>query len=296
MNVTLSHPGPLWRRLLRGGRRLYARPDWTAVAGADWADRIMQADMTDDFHAKQGRSTGRWLLEADGQKLAVYLKRHYRLPWRDGLLAALWPGGDWSPALQECRHLEWARSHNIPVPPVVAAGEFLGPGGRLQSVLAIEELTGQLALHQAIPLAARQLDPRTFRRWKAGLTRELARLCFYLHDRRYFHKDLYLCHFFIPRADTHRVPASWTNRVTMIDLHRLTHHPLTWPVWIVKDLGGLLYSSEIEGVDARDRWRFWRSYLGPIRRTARGRLLARFVLLKGWRYRDHNTKRKRLAA
>jgi Lipopolysaccharide kinase (Kdo/WaaP) family len=282
----------LWYRLTRGARRLDARADWAAFAGADWAEHILDAAVTDDFHQKPGRSTGRWVLRADGRQLAVYLKRHYRLPrWR-GLLAALWPAGNWSPALQELDRLAWARAHGVPVPHVVAAGEFLGPWGTLRSVLAIEELAGMLALHQAIPLAARQLDPATFRRWKAGLTREVARLARLLHERGHFHKDLYLCHFFIPKADTWHVP-DWTGRVHLIDLQRLTGHPLTWPWWLVKDLGQLLYSSEMDGVDARDRLRFWRAYLGPLRRHLAGRLLRLCVLLKGGRYRDHNVKARR---
>jgi heptose I phosphotransferase len=288
--VSADRPS-FWRRLLRGAQQTYARPDWEAFAGADWTDRIMQVAATDDFHEKQGRSTGRLVLLDDGRQLAVYLKRHYRLPrWR-GLLAVLWPGGCWSPALQERERLAWAAAQGMRVPAVVAAGEFLAPWGRLQSVLAIEELSGMMALHQAIPLASRQLDPATFRLWKASLAAEVARLALKLHTRFHFHKDLYLCHFFIERRDTAQLP-TWTQRVHLIDLQRLGRHWVTWPWWIVKDLAQLLYSSEIEGVDARDRLAFWRAYLGPLRSTWAGRLLRQFVLLKGWRYRDHNTKRR----
>ena len=84
----------LWTRLRRGVRSLRQRPDWARFAGPDWADRIMDAAVTDRFNAKQGRSTGRWVLQAAGpgaRRLTVYLKRHYRLPWWEGLLAALWP-------------------------------------------------------------------------------------------------------------------------------------------------------------------------------------------------------------
>ena len=49
----------------------------------------------------------------------------------------------------------------------------------------------------------------------------------------------------------------------------------------------MLYSSEVEGLDARDRLRFWRAYLGPLWRSRRARLLKYFVLLKGGRYRRH---------
>jgi heptose I phosphotransferase len=141
-----------WRRLLRGGWRWRQEPDWPAFTGPDWPDRVMSADVTDRFHAKQGRSIGRWAL--GGGRLSVYLKRHYALPrWR-GWLATLWPGGDWSDGMQECRHIDWARRHGFPVPRAVAAGEAIGPWGRLRSFLAVEELADILPLHQAVPLAA----------------------------------------------------------------------------------------------------------------------------------------------
>src|SRR5437016_7810230 len=125
------------------------------------------------------------VVEKAGRRLAVYRKRLYRLPRWQGLLATLWPRGDWSPALQELRHLQWAQAQKLPVPRVVAAGEYLRPLGRLQSFLAIEELTGMLPLHLAIPKAAGQLGPDAFRRWKTGLAREIARLTRFLHERRY---------------------------------------------------------------------------------------------------------------
>ncbi len=286
----------LWRRLVHGARRLCQRPDWQHFAGSDWADRIMDVDVTDRFHAKQGRSTGRWILHSadengPARRLSVYLKRHYELPWWQGLLAALWPGRGWSPALQEWQHLEWARQQGVPVPEVVAAAEYIGPWGRLRSFLAVEELTGMLPLHEAIPLAAVRQDAASFRRWKRALVAEMARLARMLHDRRCFHKDLYLCHFYIERDDTQAIPADgWRGRVFLIDLHRLTHHPLTWQIWQTKDLAQLLYSSEIVGVDARDRLCFWREYRGTGPRRRGGRWLRRFVLLKWRRYRQHNAR------
>jgi Lipopolysaccharide kinase (Kdo/WaaP) family len=279
-----------WQRLTSRARRLMApRADWCDFVGTQWPDLIMHADITDDFHAKQGRTTARWTLETGAKQIVVYLKRHYELPRLHGLLAALWPGGDWSPAMQERRNLEWAKANGLPVPNVVAAGEFLGPWGKLQSFLAIEELTGMLPLHEAIPLASRHLPPATFRRWKAGLIREIARLARFLHDHNFFHKDLYLCHFFVARADIKVMP-TWTNRVFMIDFHRLAHHPVTRAFWISKDLGQLLYSSDVEGIQARDRLRFWRAYLGGRRRTFWGRWLRRMVEMRGRLYQKHNAK------
>jgi heptose I phosphotransferase len=287
-----------WQRLVRGVRRLRQRGDWPALAGADWPDRIMTLEVTDRFHAKQGRSTGRWAVPSStpgAPGLTVYLKRHYRLPWWQGWLAALWPSGGWSPALQEWRHLEWARRQGVPVPAVVAAAEYIGPWGRLQSMLAVEELTDMLPLHEAVPLAADQQPPDAFRRWKRSLVSEMARLARMLHDRRVFHKDFYLCHFYIARGDTTAVPAEgWRGKVFLIDLHRLGHHPWTWPLWQLKDLAQLLYSSEITGVDARDQLWFWRAYRGDGPRRGAGRWLRRCVWLKWQRYRRHNARRKGL--
>lgn len=280
-----------WQRLHRGARRLRQRADWSEFAGADWPDRIMALPVTDRFHAKQGRSTGRWVARRDDRRLAVYLKRHYRLPWWRGLLAALWPDAGWSPALREWRQLQWAQAQGMPVPAAVAAAEYIGPWGQLRSFLAVEELANMLPLHEAVPLALERLEPGDFRRWKTGLAVEMARLTRELHHRRFFHKDLYFCHFYIPEEITRKVP-HWRGQVHLIDLHRLTHHPWTWLWWRIKDLGQLLYSSEVPGVAVWDRMQFWRSYQGTGRRTWAARWLRQMVILKWRRYRRHNNPRK----
>ncbi len=299
---TVDRPPGFWTRLFRGWRRQRQRPDWAFFAGTDWADRIMDVSVTDQFHAKQGRSTGRLVLNAadgSGRRLAVFLKRHYKIPFWDAWRALVFPRASWSPAMMEYDHLEWAREQGIPVPATVAVADYLLPGGKLQSFLAVEELTGMLALHDAIPLAQSRLPEEVFRRWKRGLIVEIARLTRLLHDRKHYHKDLYLCHFFIPEPDTASMPAGeadgpcgagWRGRVFMIDLHRLTYHPWTWGVWLMKDLAQLLYSSEVTGVDTRDQLAFWMHYRGPGSRRWSYRLLRWAILLKWRRYRQHNLR------
>jgi heptose I phosphotransferase len=203
----------LWRRLTRGRRLVRHDSDWPAFAGAGWADRVMAESVPDRFHAKQGRSIGRWTLAHGGRTLVVYLKRHYVLPRRHGLLAALWPSRAWSPGLQEWEHLNWARANGFPVPRTPAVGELLDPWGRLQSFLAVEELPDMLPLHEAIPLAQNRLPADEFARWKRGLVAELARLARELHRRSAFHQDLYLCHFYVADADCAAVPAVARPRV-----------------------------------------------------------------------------------
>jgi heptose I phosphotransferase len=278
----------LWRRLTRGRRLVRHDPDWPAFAGPGWADRVMAESVPDRFHAKQGRSIGRWTLSHDGRTLVVYLKRHYVLPRRHGLLAAIRPSRAWSPGLQEWEHLNWARANGFPVPRTPAVGELLDPWGRLQSFLAVEELPDMLPLHEAIPLAQRRLPAAKFARWKRGLIAELARLARELHRRSAFHQDLYLCHFYVADADCAAVPAAWPGRVFMIDFHRLARRRLGRRWWQAKDLAQLLYSTfGVPGVTPRDRARFWKLYHAG---ASAPRWLRSLAVWKAERYARHNMK------
>ncbi len=283
---------------LRDGNRSWADDEWIRFAGPNWADSIMDVNVTDRFHSKQGRSVGRWILddpEGTGKKLVVYLKRHNVLPGLDGLLAKLAPRWPWSPALQEWQHLRWASELGIPVPRAYAVAEFQGPGTKLQSCLALGELTGMIPLHEAVPLAHKRMEPAKFHQWKRGLLLEMARIGRLLHDRRCFHKDFYFCHFYIREVDTYRAPASWFNEVVLIDLHRLARHRIFWRIYQIKDLAQLLFSSEVDGVNASDRIAFWRAYRGLGAGDGRGkgfyeRIVSRIIRWKWQRYRRHNMK------
>jgi lipopolysaccharide kinase (Kdo/WaaP) family protein len=278
-------------RLTRGVWSECRAADWAALVAAG-GDAIMAATSRDRFHAKQNRSIVRWTLRTGDRPLVVYLKRHFRdRPFR-GWLATLLGGHQWSAASLEARNLDWAAANGFCTPRIASVGEKIGPRGRLQSYLALEELSGMVALHEAIPAAANRLPPSAFAFWKRGLTVALATTIARLHRLRRFHKDLYLCHFFVPERSTQSAPPSWDAELAMIDLHRLSHHPLTGAWWRLKDLAQLLYSSDIVGVTARDRLRFARLYAGA-QRNSLGWRLTRWAVGVRWRnYRRHNEARK----
>jgi heptose I phosphotransferase len=293
----LSH-GSLWERWARGARWTWVNQRYRGRLPADFARDVWTLHSPDRLHAKQGRSTARVVFRAARgadrhacttpapRWLSVYLKRHDRLPWARRWAALFHPWGGYSPAAAEWTHLERARALGIEVPEVVAAGEQIGPRAHLHSFLMVEELTGCEALHEALPRLARRLDRRGFARLKRRLIPELARITATLHAAGLFHKDLYLCHFFL---DVERLPLDGrVPRVVLIDLHRLGHHPI-WPAWWRgKDLGQLLFSTYgVDGIDDRDRQRFWRCYrrLTPL---AQARWQARFIRFRAARYARHN--------
>jgi heptose I phosphotransferase len=216
----------------------------------------------------------------------VYLKRHYRLPWPARLAATLDPSGRHSPAAAEWDHLERSRALGIDVPDVVAAGERIGPRAGLTSFLMVAELTGCEALNEVLPRLAARLDPTEFAAFKRRAIAEMARIAATLHAARLFHKDLYLCHFFL---DLERLERDGrTIRLVLIDLHRLASRRIGSDWLRCKDLGQLLYSTfDVEGIDDRDRLRFWRLYRKrcPMALASLQAAVARF---RAGRYRAHN--------
>jgi heptose I phosphotransferase len=264
----------------------------------------MAVRLTDRFHAKQGRSTGRWVLRSNTGDLAVYLKRHYRFPWWRRLMATLWPGRGWSPALTEWRHLHWAKEHGLAVPEAVAAGEIIGPWLRLDSFLVVEELRGMLPLHEAVPRAQTHLAPAAFRQWKKAIIVQVAQLARSMHAAQHYHKDFYLCHLYVADPAGESTAAHGNSAgsfepscrpcVHLIDLHRLGYHPWIGYRWRIKDLAQLLFSSELPGITNRDRLRFLLLYLGRPRPDPGRRRLVRDVQAKASRYRRHQQRRSSL--
>jgi heptose I phosphotransferase len=280
--------GSLWQRWSRGVSWTWINEQYRARLPEDLSENVMTLDSPDRFHAKQGRSTARVVLHRADQPLAVYLKRHFRLSVVARLRALFDPGGKHSPAAAEWSHLERARTLGIDVPEVVAIGERIGPKGHLKSFLMIAELAGYEAVNELLPRLALELDAQAFEILKRRLIAEMASITATLHAACVFHKDLYLCHFFLAhdRCDRER----GTVQVSLIDLHRLKEHRL-WPDWWRwKDLGQLLYSTEgVDGINDRDRLRFWRIYRRRLG-IERPRWHARIVRLRAARYLEHNRK------
>jgi heptose I phosphotransferase len=278
--------GSLWQRWFQGVSWTWINERYRARLPDDLGANVMTLESQDRFHAKQGRSTARVVLVRADRPLVVYLKRHFRLSWPARLAALVDPNGKHSPAAAEWAHLERARALGIDVPEVVAAGEHIGPWAQLQSFVMIAELSGCEAVNELLPRLAVQLDSRAFETLKRQIIDEMARITATLHAAHNFHKDLYLCHFFLDHEGLN-VPAF---RLSLIDLHRLEEHKL-WPDWWRwKDLGQLLFSTYgVDGITDRDRWRFWRIYRGRVG-IRRPRWHARMVRLRAARYLEHNRK------
>ncbi len=273
-------------------------------------DQIMNLELHDRFHSKQGRSIVRWELGEASPSLVLFLKRHYVSGFWKGFLARFLPdrwfkSWTWCPSREEYENLQIAAQLQIPVPRLIAMAEKRGPGFALQGYLALEELAGMEPLHLVIPYAKKQLSADDFAIWKKRLIEEMVEVILKFHLQSYFHKDLYLCHFYLPLGHCSKRNPEFENQIRLIDFHRFNRHRLRFWWFLIKDLGQLWYSSQIEGIEDADRSYFWDRYRQAweekqirntrfrIRHKLRTKLLSLcrpWIRYRGQRYCRHNQK------
>jgi len=89
-----------------------------------------------------------------------------------------------------------------------------------------------------------------------------------MHRNGINHRDYYICHFLLDvSADVLTLPPQ-DLRLSLIDLHRVQLRSSTPERWIVKDVGGLYFSSMRIGLTRRDVYRFMQVYRDkPLRAT-----------------------------
>jgi heptose I phosphotransferase len=251
------------------------RPLLTA-SSLDSYEAIAAWNPTDDFIAKQGRSTGRYRIEVGGRGMNLYVKKHMRLSWWQRKFAA----AKTFQGPSEQANIERVAALGVRVPETIFAGA--DGAATCASLFATRALDGYSPLHLYIagPLAKLSADAR--RRRKQALVRRLVDIGRRLHDARLYHRDFYLCHFYL-RDDADCEDGF---DLVLIDLGRLLESRLSR--WKIKDLAGLLFSSEVAGVTRTDRMRFFKQYVGIAKLDAGAKRLARRIEAKAERYRRHN--------
>ncbi|MFO0945036.1 MAG: lipopolysaccharide kinase InaA family protein [Planctomycetota bacterium] len=280
-------------------------------------DAIASLASSDDFHAKQGRSTGRCSLPTPRGPRNVYVKRYYTLPWWQRRFFSL----DQFPGPLEQRNLDLAKSLGILVPePILAGADRSRP---CKSFLVIGELEGFVPLHLYLPRRfARETgsidELASWNGFKRRLSEKMVDICRRLHGASLYHRDLYLCHFFIretsdsrtrdivenelsaPRIATEIRPADDVSRsigrrsdvpsfdLALIDFGRLLQS--SRQRWLVKDLAQLLFSADLPGITRDDQIRFLELYL-ETQSSAQGyQRLAHRIQSKAARYHRHNAR------
>ena len=124
----------------------------------------------------------------------------------------------------------------------------------VKSCVVTRELTDTVSLEELAEAGGTSVhNKRRLIASVAGMARKM-------HRSGMNHRDFYICHFLVKRAD---LEAGVDDpRVYLIDLHRAQLRSSVPRRWLVKDLAGLLFSSLDTGMTRRDYLRFLRLYSG----------------------------------
>lgn len=91
---------------------------------------------------------------------------------------------------------------------------------------------------------------------KRTLIYKVASMVRTLHQNGINHRDLYICHFLLKKAE----PISIKCPLFLIDLHRVQIRSIVPERWLIKDLSALYYSALHIGLTKRDCLRFIKAY------------------------------------
>ncbi|MCG6900952.1 MAG: lipopolysaccharide core heptose(I) kinase RfaP [Gammaproteobacteria bacterium] len=226
-------------------------------------DYLMQLD-GERFRDIANRRTLRFTL--NGKR--YFLKAHYGVGWKEIIknllqlrLPVLGARNEWQ-ALQALTRL------GVDTMKLVAYGERGWNPAHRQSFVVTEALEETESLEDFC--AGWETHPPATKaglRLKRALIERVATIARRMHANGINHRDFYICHFLLDvSADVYQQPPQ-ALRLSLIDLHRVQLRKRTPLRWVVKDIGGLYFSSMRIGLTQRDLYRFMKVYRDTTLRT-----------------------------
>lgn len=216
----------------------------------------------------------------DLEGVTVYVKKHF-FPGIRGILKSFlrfrFPLG----ALNEWQALLAFHAHNIPTMTPICAGRkpFLWRIDR-ESFLLTDDLGDTTRLNDflkengAVPCRGKMLET------KKRILEDLADITRRMHGAGINHRDYYLCHILMDQ----------TERLYVIDLHRVNVRDKVGKRWMVKDLAALLFSSLEVPVTHGQRLAFYKRYMQINRLSVNDKTLIRLIIKKCNKIARHTQK------
>ncbi|MCG8406868.1 MAG: hypothetical protein MI923_16850 [Phycisphaerales bacterium] len=188
-----------------------------------------------------------------GHTNKFYLKRYLHPPLKAQLQRIRECGSKKSTGWREIHFAKHLLRLGIPTMRGVAYGQEMNGFWEVKSFGITEEIQGsslETVINEAVA------DDGCIPGWedRKEIIRQLGLITGHLHRRRFFHRDLYLCHVFLSRNKDGGIV------LRLIDLARMITNPRRPERWIIKDLAALDYSAQSPLVTRADRLRFLYHY------------------------------------
>ena len=210
------------------------------------------------IRAKEGRHTYRIQLGEGG----YFIKLHHGIGWREIIKELLSLRLPIVSALNEKKAIDFVHARGITTVTLAGYGERGSNPARTQSFIITDALKDSVTLKDVTEQWPAQ--PPDFMQ-KQLLLRSVATIARTMHAAGMNHRDFYLCHFRMLKADD--FSASKAPPLYLMDLHRAQLRSAVPLRWRVKDIAALYFSASDIDLSARDFYRFMRLYRGTDLRT-----------------------------
>lgn len=233
------------------------------VLDPDLRARLNGKDRFDDLMAIDGEvfrhQAGRRTLRFARAGKSYFIKQHLGVGWREifkNLLSLRLPVLG---AKNEYLAIQRVGALGVATMTIAGYGSQGSNPARQKSFIVTEDLGDTVTLEDLC--RDWKENPPDFG-FKRKLIARVAGVARTLHDNGINHRDFYLCHF--------RLGKGPGQPIYLIDLHRAQLRAKAPRRWVVKDLGGLYFSSLDIGLSRRDLYRFMSAYRGrPLREVVR---------------------------
>jgi hypothetical protein len=188
-----------------------------------------------------------------------FIKAHRGVGWAEVLKNVFYGRAPIVSAETEWRAIEALGQAGVATPVVAGKGLRGTSPAALESFIIMPALDGMISLEElardwrGVPGGNRVL-------LKRALLRKIAEIARRMHGAGMNHRDFYLCHFLVHDRDWAQWQPGDSAELVLIDLHRVQRRAAVPARWLVKDLGGLLFSAFEAGLTRRDLLRFLAAY------------------------------------
>jgi heptose I phosphotransferase len=194
-----------------------------------------------------------------------FIKAHRGVGWGEVLKNVLYGRAPIVSAEPEWRAIEQLNQAGVATPGIAGKGLRGSAPANLESFIVMPALEGMISLED-LTSDWRGATGRNRVLLKRALLQRIADIARRMHSAGLNHRDFYLCHFLVHDRDWSQWKAADAVELTLIDLHRVQRRERVPERWLVKDLGGLLFSALDAGLTRRDLLRFIAAYrLRPLR-------------------------------
>ena len=190
-----------------------------------------------------------------------FIKAHRGVGWREVFKNWIYGRAPIVSAEPEWRAIAALNAAGVTTPSCAGKGLRGSAPASLESFIVMHALEGMISLED-LTKNWRGARGRTRVRLKLALIQQLARIARAMHGAGLNHRDFYLCHFLTRDRDWSQWTPADAVELTLIDLHRVQRRDAVPERWLVKDLGGLLFSALDAGITRRDLLRFVAAYRG----------------------------------